>query len=105
MESCTDIPDCMTAEEIRIATLDDEHICILSEIILHGWPSTKAEVPKSLQQYWLNRDEIAIKDSIAMKGRRRIKPVVLQDKAIKQLHLNNIANREDRAAGMSPYIG
>ena len=39
--SCIGIPDCMTAEEIRIAVFDNEHIDMLSEIILHSLPSTK----------------------------------------------------------------
>ena len=42
IESCMDIPDCMTVEEIRITVLDDVHIGMLSELILHGWPSTKS---------------------------------------------------------------
>ena len=33
-QSCTDIPDCMTVEEIRVATLDNEHLGILSEHML-----------------------------------------------------------------------
>ena len=46
--SGADIPDCMTTGEIRLATLDNEHLCILSEYILCGWPPTKPEVPKEL---------------------------------------------------------
>ena len=34
--SCIDIPDYMTAEEIEIVILDDRHISMLSELILHG---------------------------------------------------------------------
>ena len=45
-----DIPYCMTAEEIRIVILDDKHIGMVSELILHSWPSTKAEVQKEVQQ-------------------------------------------------------
>ena len=43
----------MTAEEIRIATLDEGYLCMLSEHVLHGWPPTKAEVQKELKPYWL----------------------------------------------------
>ena len=50
-ESCTDIPDCMIAEEIRIAILDDEQVDMLSEPILHSYPSTKAELQEELQPY------------------------------------------------------
>ena len=38
----------MTEEEIRTATLDDEFKGILTDLVLHSWPSTKAEVQKEL---------------------------------------------------------
>ena len=44
IELCMDLPDWMTAEEIRLATVDDK-----SEYVLHGWPSTITEVQKKLQ--------------------------------------------------------
>ena len=81
-----DIPVCMTVEEIGIAMLDDEHKSMLSELKLHGWPLTKAEV--HMQFYWLY--ETAIIDSIAMEGRIIIIPGVPQDKTLKELHLNHM---------------
>ena len=33
-ELCTGIPDCITAEEIRTATIEDKHITMLSEYVL-----------------------------------------------------------------------
>ena len=50
-ESCTDIQDCMTVEEIRKATMEDEHLSTLTEPELHDWPSMKAEVQRELQPY------------------------------------------------------
>ena len=41
IKSCMDIPDCMAAEDIRIATLDDDHIGMLLEHILYSWSLTK----------------------------------------------------------------
>ena len=64
----------MTAEEIRVAILDDEHLGILSEHVLYNWSSTKAEVQKELQPYWSFRDESIIIDRITMKGRRKTVP-------------------------------
>ena len=69
IESFTDIPDCIITEEIRIATFDDQHIGMLPEPILFGWPLTKAEVQKDPQLYWSFRDEIVIMNGIAIKGR------------------------------------
>ena len=42
-QACTDIPECMTTEEIREVTLEDEHLSALPELILCSWPSTLVE--------------------------------------------------------------
>ena len=41
---CTDILDCMRADKIRLAILDNEHLHTLADNVLHGWLSTKAEM-------------------------------------------------------------
>ena len=48
IDPCTNILDCMTTEEIRPVTTDYKHVSRLSECILHGWPSMKAEIWKDL---------------------------------------------------------
>ena len=55
-----DISDCLRAEELKRAMLDDKPIGMLSELIPCGWPSTKAEVQKNLQPYWSFRPKIAM---------------------------------------------
>ena len=55
-----EIPDCMTAEEIRMAMLDNKHIGILSKLVLCGLPSTKAEVQKDPKPYCSFRDATVI---------------------------------------------
>ena len=62
------IQGCMIAEEIRIAILDGGHIGMPSELIPHGWLSTKSEVQKDLWPYWSFGDEITITDGIANKA-------------------------------------
>ena len=76
----------MAAEGMRMANLDDEHIGIMSDHVLSGRPSIKAEVQKELQPYKSFKDEIRIIDEMAMEGTRKIQPAALQDKALKQLH-------------------
>ena len=49
IESCMDIPACMTTEEIKMATLDDEHLVLLLKLICHSWPLMKIEVQNKLQ--------------------------------------------------------
>ena len=46
-----DKQDCMTAEEIGSATLDGEYLSMLSEYVLHSWPSARAEVWKDIQDF------------------------------------------------------
>ena len=62
----------MTAEEIMYATIDDEHLSMLSKHVLHGWPSMRAEIQKDLQQCWSFRDETVILDGIKMIGKKII---------------------------------
>ena len=77
IELCKDIPDCMTVEEIKLATLDDEHLAMLSEYVLCGWPVTKAELQMKLQPFRSLGHEIVIIDRIAVKGRRILVPASL----------------------------
>ena len=60
IKSSMDLPDCMTAEQIRSATIDDKYLSILSEYVLCGWILMRAEVQKDLQPHWLFRDETVI---------------------------------------------
>ena len=46
-----DIPDYMTSKELRLATLDDEHLGRLSEYVLYGQLLMKAVMQKELQLY------------------------------------------------------
>ena len=87
IESCTDISDCMRAEEIRFATTDDKHLNMLSEYVLHGWPSVRAEVQKDLQMCWSFRNKTAIVHRFTMKG----KMITLN-----QLHMNHMGKEETR---------
>ena len=84
IESCTYMPECLTAEEIREVILDDEHLSGFAELILCDWPSIRNEVHKELQPYWSFRDEIAFLDGFTIKRRRILIPTLLHDKAINQ---------------------
>ena len=76
------IPDCMRVGEIRTVTLGDKHPGILAELVLCGWPLSKAEVLNKLQPYCSTKDKIAFTDGIAMKGKRIIPSVSLQNKEL-----------------------
>ena len=38
IEACTNIPECFEAEEIWFTNINDEHIGILLDYIMYGWP-------------------------------------------------------------------
>ena len=38
-----DVPNCMS-EDIRIATMEDEHLCAFAKLVLHSCPFMKTEV-------------------------------------------------------------
>ena len=67
-----DIQECMKTEEIWLVTIHDEHIYMLSNYILLGWPSMKAEVQREVEWYWSFIDKIVVIGRITMKGRWRI---------------------------------
>ena len=79
--------------------LEDKHLSMLAELIIHSWPSTKDEVCTDMQPYWSFHDEIAFIERIAIKGRRIIIPTSLKHKTIKQLHMHHMG-REDKDASM-----
>ena len=51
IKSYTDLWDCMAAGEIWMATLDDKHISMLTQLVMQSLPSTKAEGEKDQQPY------------------------------------------------------
>ena len=57
------------SRKIRSVTVDDEHLSILSEYVLYGWPSMTAELQKELQPSWSLRDEIVIIAGITIKSK------------------------------------
>ena len=64
-QSCKNMPDYKTAEEIRTETPEDENLSILADLVICSWPSTKPLVQKELQPF---RDDTAIIHVTAMKG-------------------------------------
>ena len=67
IETCTDIPECMSAEEIRYASIEDNYMDALLTCMIHRWSSTRTEVIKEVQPYWSLKDEIVVIDQMVMK--------------------------------------
>ena len=67
IELHTDIPECMTAEETRSVTIDDEYLGMPSHYIFRSWSSMREEVQQGLQPYCSFKDKIEIIDGITIK--------------------------------------
>ena len=68
-ETCTDIPECMTAEEIRHATEEDDHLNTLMTYMINDRPATRAWIKGEIQADWPFRDDLAVIDGIQLQGR------------------------------------
>ena len=72
--------------EMQEHTNNDEDLHVLKEIILHGWPETPRQVPKSIRQYWSCRNELSLEDGLIMFGERIIIPQTKREEVLQKLH-------------------
>ena len=91
INTIVDIPIFTSIEDIKVATGDDVELQMLKRYIIRGWPHTKEGVDR-LEKYWSTRHELAMINSIAMKGKQIIEPYLLQRQIIEQLHSNHMGN-------------
>ena len=73
-------------EEVRLATLQDPEMHQLKEVILSGWPSTRSQVPKEIQEYWNYRDEISEANDIILKGEKLVIPHSMRAEMLTKIH-------------------
>ena len=55
-------------QDLRIATQEEDELCLIKHTIMTGWPSTIREVPTKIQPYWTFREELTVEDGIVLKG-------------------------------------
>ena len=73
-------------QEIQQATESDEALRILKNVILHGWPEHRGQVPSQIPPYFSMRDELAIQDGVIFRGQRIAVPVSLRHDLKRKLH-------------------
>ena len=61
-------------------TSKDPELVALKEVVYTGWPAIIKQLPSVVQPYWTFQNEIAIEDSLLLKGHRIIIPQSLQVK-------------------------
>ena len=92
LDTCTEIPGCMTEEEKWLTTIYDGNIGVLSIYVLHSWSLPIIEVQKEVQPYWSFTDEVVVIGRKTMKG--IIIPSSLQTKALDKLHVNRVGTEK-----------
>ena len=52
IQTMTNIPDCMTIQQLQQGTSQDDHLQQLKCYIIRGWPENKDQIPQDMQTYW-----------------------------------------------------
>ena len=90
IQSMIDVLECISILQIQQATVQDEHLQCLKNIIISGWPTTKDQLQIDIKPYWSYKDYLAVIDSIVIKGRCIIIPKGLKQQVLDQLHVNHM---------------
>jgi len=73
-------------DEVRGATLSDESLQELSNVIVTGWPDTKDYLSPSVKLYFSYRDELTVQDGIIYRGERVVIPQSMRRTAKERVH-------------------
>ena len=76
--------------EIRQATIADQDMQKLAELILNGWPQAKSAVPQEIRHYFDFRDTLSHDDGIIVKGERILVPKILRKDMKRRLHVAHL---------------
>ena len=73
-------------DEIRGATLRDESLQELNNVIVTGWPDVKDYLTPNVKQYFSYRDELTVQDGIIFRGERVVIPQSMRKGAKEKVH-------------------
>ena len=90
IQSATDILECTSTSQIQQTMAQDEHLQCLKNIIITGWLSIKDQLHINIRPYRFYKDDRAVIDGVAMKGRHIIIPQDLKQQVLDHLHLNHM---------------
>ena len=68
MQLTANVPDCMTCNELKEVTSQDQHLQQLMEYIIQGWPDNKDKLLQDVRTYWTLRDDMVVIDGVIIKG-------------------------------------
>ena len=85
-QASTNVPECMSVQQVQQATALDEHLQQLEGCIIPGLPESKEQVHQDIRAYWSFRDDMVVIDGVIMEGRHIVLPEALKQQVIDQLH-------------------
>ena len=62
IQMSTNVPECMSVQQIQKATEQDEHLQWLKGYIIAGWTESKDQLHQDIRAYWSFRDDMAVID-------------------------------------------
>ena len=71
---------------VQEATMQDQDINKLKEVVFKGWPAYRKQCPQELWDYWTFRCDLVIEDGLILKGDRIIIPETLRGQILDALH-------------------
>ena len=71
---------------VQEATIQDQDLNKLKDVIFKGWPAYRKQCPQELWDYWTFRCDLVIEDGLILKGDRIIIPEALRSKILDALH-------------------
>ena len=80
IQTTTNIPDCMTVQQLQQATSQDHHLQQLKDYIIRGWPENKDQIPQDIQTYWTFHDYLAVIDGVILRDRYVVIHVLFKKK-------------------------
>lgn len=73
-------------EQFQSATLQDEELRLVREAVQSGWPNSRSQVPKPIQQYWTFREELSFTDGLLFKNGKLVVPSKMRDEMLERIH-------------------
>ena len=75
--------------QLRTAVNQDDVLCRLRDVIIHGWPKERYELNSMLRPYWSFRDELSVENGLILKGDRLVIPSSMQKEILDKVHTSH----------------
>ena len=73
-------------KSIQEATMQDQDLNKLKDVIFKGWPEYRKKCPQELWDYWTFRCQLVIEDGLILKGDKIIIPKTLRGQVLEAIH-------------------